>query len=1488
MPRIKIISKLPKADIGGTQPPAYNFTGGPQSVWNQPNYAGAQLQGQQPTPPIQQQAASPQMFNPTGNVPQSMWGQQQTPTAQSYSVPKTGAWWESNADEPVEPVLDTTTTAAPNNGLPNQSTGLSKQFTGEDYDQPGYKGYKGPKKPSSDFMSGLSKVNNTIDQVATIGNMGLGYLDRQKKQKERDSWMAKSMQPHNYYAVNTKKNRGDYDVNNGMFQSDKLGYKSKGTQANNIGAMSTFVKYGGSLPKAKEGFLVPGDEIVNDAFLPDLSANINIPTAQNMYSSGSGFNPGIPLINDKLSENSSVEALANVQAKLESGYDPTKPPTAKENIKAWNVPASKTIYGKWQVSQDERKEAYKNLPELKNNFPTFQDYNNAFLGKDTAELQRQVQEITYKKYIAPRNLQLAGGDIFAAALYHYLPAAAKLYTEGKLDLNLKPGQLFPNNKTLVNADKVNPTFGSYLNRFKKEYIRQKEHNVFEQGGENLNNTNMKIRIIDGPEEEMANGGEPQYSGQSDYGLYIGQRNLYNTMSKSPFTDAGTTVEEKPEDEESPYVLEAEGGETILRPDGSHMKINGPSHAKGGVKLNKDQAPEGSFIYSDTNKMKIKNPKLLEYFGKSAKKGGITPAELAKQYNVNKYLGILKDPDTDKLSKQTAQRMVENYQKKLAELALAQESIKGFPQGIPEVAKSIAGGAQNPQQGQNPQGQQTAKYGGALHKFVNGGPGDKYDPEFLKAAEFMVNHEQQGSAAGPKGYVGGGRNWGTNLDEYETGKKDAQGKPIMQKIGSKEDAIKYYYDNYWSKVKDLPPGLRTRALQMAVNTGDPYGELMVAGNSFKSTAPGNDIFTNEKRIATKDQRKDLGPDEFKGEDWKKRKEALMAAYNQNPTQFMQNLDVEQNRYYNEGLNNGKNPAEMKQFHNDYYQGMGKIANEFVNKRSPISNDPFGVKSLIQNAGTTNNSTGTPVKSPAAPQQNNDYLNDPKSPFNSANAQQAGPDVNASSANAPAWFKPWTKSNTKAGSISPTNETTTFNTNDPNKLYSDYNYWKNLNGGKDFNSAQDYQKFVYETVNSQDPEAINEMWKKMGTTAKGKGMPKDQQFSSEAFADSDNKNSYFGARTAMLTGWQPKIDTTTTMPPVDTTTTLPPEVVTTTTAPPGVITTTTLPPGKSNRARWTNVDKRNLLNAGMDYASLKKYHPYSATIQPVLPEFIPTDWRGYAATLQSGANKAADQLGTYGAGQGMASNLSFLAGQQAGQLGDYISKVDQYNAAGSSNVDAQRANILNQYTQYNAANRDKNFADENVYDDKYRTAERLARKGIVKSWNTGDVNAAHIYNLNEVESPYSTIDPATQQIRWNPNGGKAAWENAIRGSAPKSRYEEINDAIKLGKSSSAFDGLTGTDQTNAIIKAYGFGNTKNNQSNQPKAPKNTNVNPVPPTMRNSSNDDENASMQTSKFGGGVGASFVKSVSDWYEKLNYIADPNERQRLAEAYAKKMHFGK
>jgi hypothetical protein len=133
-------------------------------------------------------------------------------------------------------------------------------------------------------------------------------------------------------------------------------------------------------------------------------------------------------------------------------------------------------------------------------------------------------------------------------------------------------------------------------------------------------------------------------------------------------------------------LEAEKGESAfgdINGDGfpEHMLIGGKRHSNGGTPLN---LPDGTFIFSDTASMKIKDPKILAKFGK--KSGSFTPAELAKPYDLNKYRKILEDPNSDKVDKKSAELMIKNINMKLGALALAQESKKGFPQGIPEVAK----------------------------------------------------------------------------------------------------------------------------------------------------------------------------------------------------------------------------------------------------------------------------------------------------------------------------------------------------------------------------------------------------------------------------------------------------------------------------------------------------------------------------------------------------------------------------------------------------------------------------------------------------------------------------------------------------------------------------------------------------------------------------------------------------------------------------------
>ena len=186
-------------------------------------------------------------------------------------------------------------------------------------------------------------------------------------------------------------------------------------------------------------------------------------------------------------------------------------------------------------------------------------------------------------------------------------------------------------------------------------------------------------------------------------------------------------------------LEAEGGETAFGPISGdtipdHFKITGPRHHSGGVPLN---LPDDTFIFSDTKAMRITDPAVLKMFGKTPKKGGYTPAELAKPYDINKYKAILMDPESDKKSRDTATLMIKNYIIKLGALALAQESKKGFPQGIPEMARpymeanNITDEDLIPQE-EGSQEQEPMMRIGGITKFAGGGSPDGVDPKTLTA------------------------------------------------------------------------------------------------------------------------------------------------------------------------------------------------------------------------------------------------------------------------------------------------------------------------------------------------------------------------------------------------------------------------------------------------------------------------------------------------------------------------------------------------------------------------------------------------------------------------------------------------------------------------------------------------------------------------------------------------------------------------------------
>lgn len=173
----------------------------------------------------------------------------------------------------------------------------------------------------------------------------------------------------------------------------------------------------------------------------------------------------------------------------------------------------------------------------------------------------------------------------------------------------------------------------------------------------------------------------------------GDQRDYSLVTHRPWSPSNTedpdavrnTIGAVPRNEAN---IEAEGGETILgdiNNDGNieHMTITGKRHTQGGVPLN---VPPGSFIFSDTKKMKIKDQAVLDHFGMGTKKGGYTPAEIAKRYQLNDFMKKVNDPTSDEFTRRTAERMLNNNMQKLAELAAYQEGMKG--KGAPAVSQQM--------------------------------------------------------------------------------------------------------------------------------------------------------------------------------------------------------------------------------------------------------------------------------------------------------------------------------------------------------------------------------------------------------------------------------------------------------------------------------------------------------------------------------------------------------------------------------------------------------------------------------------------------------------------------------------------------------------------------------------------------------------------------------------------------------------------------------
>lgn len=202
----------------------------------------------------------------------------------------------------------------------------------------------------------------------------------------------------------------------------------------------------------------------------------------------------------------------------------------------------------------------------------------------------------------------------------------------------------------------------------------------------INSLPAGFKLVNGKieEEQMMKEGGYVTGDQAGYGLVTLPQEYYNNANMNTTRDESVrySLSGVPRDKAN---IEAEGGETVLTDLNNDNQfglynITGPRHSKGGVPM---FLPEQSFIYSDTDKMRFNQEELAEYGIETKLK--MTPAQVSKRYDLNKYYGTMKDQFADEITARSSELMLKKNMMGLSKLAFGQELKKKFEDGVPLAA-----------------------------------------------------------------------------------------------------------------------------------------------------------------------------------------------------------------------------------------------------------------------------------------------------------------------------------------------------------------------------------------------------------------------------------------------------------------------------------------------------------------------------------------------------------------------------------------------------------------------------------------------------------------------------------------------------------------------------------------------------------------------------------------------------------------------------------
>lgn len=178
---------------------------------------------------------------------------------------------------------------------------------------------------------------------------------------------------------------------------------------------------------------------------------------------------------------------------------------------------------------------------------------------------------------------------------------------------------------------------------------------------------------------------------------------------------------------------------------------------------------------------------------------------------------------------------------------------------------------------------------------------------------------------------------------------------------------------------------------------------------------------------------------------------------------------------------------------------------------------------------------------------------------------------------------------------------------------------------------------------------------------------------------------------------------------------------------------------NTPFWTQ-DVINTAGAFGDLQRLKKYMPWQASPNTILPEATYYDPTRELAANAEQANISAQALGAFSGPQQLSSRLSSVQGQGLANAANILGKYNNLNVGIANQNNATQTDIINQ-ANANKANAATALYDKTIsVNDKFDNATRALRGNLRQSFVNAWTNRGKTQSLNAMNKQYN-VDPLT---------------------------------------------------------------------------------------------------------------------------------------------------